>query len=153
MDWARKINARVIQIIHIEQRRTYLISSPNYLPKSIRKHKFKLDSKPILEGNKEMVGLCVDAKTVVRETKENLRTIIRETQNLEERVTKEMMRKEFAIGIKDIFTFSACYFRSKQNMDFIHSTTNEEAEILTTSCFMQHFIHTKGGKEFKEFLN
>ena len=65
MDWAKKINARVIQIMHIEQRKAYLISSPNYLPKSIRKHEFKLDSKPILEGNEEMAGLCAEAVTVV----------------------------------------------------------------------------------------
>ena len=37
-------------------------------------------------------------------------------------------------------------------MDFIHPTTDEEVVILTTNHFMQHFIHTKGGIEFKEFL-
>ena len=79
VDTARRMNAKIIQIVHIEQRRTYLISSPNYLPKSIR-FEFKLDSKPILEGNQEMAGLCVDAKTVVREAKAKLRAIIRENR-------------------------------------------------------------------------
>ena len=58
-----------------------MMSNPNFIPKSII-FKFKSICNIILEGNPDMTGLCVKAKMVVAESKEKLRDIIWETQEL-----------------------------------------------------------------------
>ena len=93
LDWARKLTSHVLSKIHLEKRETYMITNPNFLPKSIR-FDFKLTSQLDLEGNKEMAVLCAEATTVMNEAKEKLRSIIREAQKLEVLYITETLKRD-----------------------------------------------------------
>ena len=93
LDWARKLTSHVLTRIHLEKRETYMLTNPNFLPKSIR-FDFKLTSQLDLEGNKEISTLCAEATTVMNETKEKLRSIIREAQKLEVLYITETLKRD-----------------------------------------------------------
>ena len=88
LDWTRKLIAHVVTNIYFKTWETYMISSPTFLPKTIR-FDFQHTSQLNLECNTEMAVLWVQAKTVMAKAKEKLRTIIRETQKPEVLITTE----------------------------------------------------------------
>ena len=79
-----------------------MISNPTFLPKSMR-FEFNNTSKLNFEGNKEMSGLCVQAKTVMDKAKEKLVAIIRETQKPEVSMTKKALKKRIYSGAHRTF--------------------------------------------------
>ena len=93
LDWARKLTSHVLTKIHLEKWENYMISNPNFLPKSIR-FNFKLTSQLDLEGKNEMVVLCVKTIMVMDEANEKLLTIIRETQELEVLFIMETLKRD-----------------------------------------------------------
>ena len=147
LDWARKLTSHVLTKIHLEKRETYMITNPNFLPKSIR-FDFKLTSQLDLEGNKEMVVLCAKATMVMDEAKEKLRSIIREAQKLEVLATTEKLQTEFIKGLTGLFTYVTCYIRNKGQILEIPEKDTDGTDAIT-EYFIHHFLQTVEGKKYE----
>ena len=94
-----------------------------------------------------MAALFVKAKMLVEEPKENPQDIIWETQDLEVKIIKENLKKEFALGLQDIFTFATCYIMNNKNKDLCITKADVDAAIIITKYFMKHSLHTEEVQE------
>ena len=101
MKWAEDLLKSVITEMHFEKRRTFMVTNPSFLPKSIR-FKFELKTKTELqlEGTEKFEALREAANVVMAEAKTRLRDIIRSTQDLEELSIKGKTREDFKKGLK-----------------------------------------------------